>query len=256
MKNISLLFSLILLSSISEARITEGGWDSGGGSGFAAEFTSMGRDLGIKMESLKGFPATGAQFLDIVQKTKVEFTDVNLGKEGVKRFPEKRLLQISRKLWKGSENTLASKQLIVLHQYLLMMGLNDSDNYLSYFVLDGGAAVRTYACSSRLIGGDNVSIRWVDADNDGKGDHYAGTVTIKTAFIWSSVALINTFQTELGVAINWIEIGGGAYVLLPEKDLALQKSFKAKINTIDDYRDDGTPLVKATGTLSCTPIKR
>ncbi|UYL09578.1 hypothetical protein B9G69_003200 [Bdellovibrio sp. SKB1291214] len=256
MKTIYLLFSLILLSSISEGRITEGGWDSGGGSGFAAEFTSLGRDLAAKVESLKGFPATGTQFLDIVQKTKVEFTDTNLGKEGVKRFPEKQLLQISRKLWKGSENTLVSKQLIVLHQYLLLLGLDDSDSYLSYFVLDGGAAVSTYECSTRLLGGDTVSIRWIDVDNDGKGDQYTGTVIIKTAFIWSNVALINTFQTELGVAINWIEIGGGAYVLLPTKDLASQKSFKAKINTIDDYRDDGTPLIKATGMLSCKPIKR
>ncbi|QDK46217.1 hypothetical protein DOM22_14115 [Bdellovibrio sp. ZAP7] len=254
MKNLVLILStVLLLASISQARIIEGGWDSGGGSGYAAEFTSMGRDLAVKVETLKGFPVTGAQFLETVQKTKVEFTDSNLGKEGVKRFPDKQLLQISRKLWKSTENTLVSKQLIVLHQYLSFMGLEDSNNSLSYFVLDGGAAVRTYDCSKRLIGGDTVSVRWVDVDNDGHGDKYAGTVTITTAFIWSSVALINTFPTEQGVAINWIELAGGAYVLLPAKDLAGHKSFKAKINKIDDYRDDGTPVMKLSGTLSCKP---
>ncbi|MBO9668130.1 MAG: hypothetical protein J7501_15115 [Bdellovibrio sp.] len=251
MKKLLPLLFATLLCSLSQARIIQGGMDSGGGSGYAAEFISIGRGLTSQLDTLKGFPMTSSQLLDIIQKTKVEFTNDDLGNEGAKASSS--LIRVSRKIWEDANDD--EKIEIILHQYFLSAGLDDSDYIWTHFALDGGKTVRQFNCSNGLFGDMSISVRWIDRDGDGRGDIYANTVTTKSLFFGSNRHTCDTFLTSQGLTFSWSLVSGGIYFLLPNEALAQETSFKVKISKIDSYDALGTPIMKATGILSCKVVK-
>ncbi|WP_413575192.1 hypothetical protein ACLVWU_12940 [Bdellovibrio sp. HCB290] len=238
-----------------QARIDEGGWDSGGGgSGYAAEFTSMGRWLASNIDSVKGLPFTAGQFLQAVDQVKVEFVDERLGSERAQVLPEQRLIRVSRDVWETTTNRVQiHKPKFVLHLYLLIMGVDDYKHQWTQFVFDGGRSISAFECSSGFFSSETLNIRWVDVDGDGRGDKFSGTLFISSLLV-SAEHELNITETDQGVVFNWIQLTGGVYTLAPRNYLMNRLSFKAPISKIDSYTQDGIPIVKQSGTMSCTPL--
>jgi hypothetical protein len=253
MKNIYAFLLLLFVGSVSHAGIVHGGMDSGGGSGYAAEFISMGRNLAGKLEKLKGFPLTPSQYLDIVQKTKVEFTNDNLGKDAVKSSASSSLIRVSRKFWKDARDL--AKYQVIFHGYLMISGLDDTNLLWTKYALDGGKTLHEFKCSNGFLGDLELSVRWIDIDNDGQGDHFANTLTNKSLIFGSYDNDADTFETSQGLAFTWALMNGGIYFLIPNDSLTQNKPFKVKINKIATYDEQGTPLAKVTDSLSCKLVR-
>ncbi|WP_413584788.1 hypothetical protein [Bdellovibrio sp. HCB274] len=247
-----LLCALFTLSA--QAQIDEGGWDSGGGgSGFSAEFTSIGRWLAPNIDTVKGLPFSGAQFLQTVDQVKIEFVDERLGSERAQVFPQQKLIRVSREIWDPTTNrTQINKPKFVLHLYLQIMGVDDNNNQWTQVVFDGGRSVLAFECSTGFLSSETLQIRWIDVDGDGRGDKFAGTLHISNLLV-SAEHELNITETEQGVVFNWIQLTGGVYTLAPKKYLTNGLSFSAPISKIDSYTQDGIPIVKQSGTMVCTP---
>jgi hypothetical protein len=132
------LAALILLSVPAQAR--EEGWDHGNaGDAFASEFVLSGRDL---VQRMKLLPASERQGVDLNQlagavlNTKVH-TEERLILRGMEvdalNFPEKGLIILSRARWRPLRVASETRQrlTLVLHEYLGVMGLDDSQYRLS-----------------------------------------------------------------------------------------------------------------------------
>ncbi|WP_413582111.1 hypothetical protein [Bdellovibrio sp. HCB288] len=238
-----------------QARIDEGGWDSGGGgSGYAAEFTSIGRWLAPNIDTVKGLPFSGAQFLQAVDQVKIEFVDERLGTDRSKVYPEQRLIRVSRDVWDTTINrTQINKPKFVLHNYLLILGVDDYNYQWTQIVFDGGRTISAVECSTGFMSSETLNIRWIDVDGDGRGDKFTGTLFISSLLV-SAEHPLNITETEQGVVFNWIQLTGGVYTLAPKRSLMQGASFSAPISKIDSYTQDGIPIVKQSGTMSCTPL--
>ncbi|WP_413557876.1 hypothetical protein [Bdellovibrio sp. HCB209] len=249
----AILFLIInLLSPISFAKISEGGWDSGGGSGFAAEFTSLGRDLAKHISGIPGLPFSESQFLDKVNRVAVEFTDEDLH-DSAQVYPQSNLIRVSRSAWKTNTTQLELYRAeFVLHLYIMAMGIDDSNYQWTQVILDGGQAIHSYECTFGFFSTETLSIRWVDLNNDGYGDKYVGTLFVSSIIAKSKTA-INVTEIEHGIVLNWIRLTGGVYVLLPKVSLNQLRPFKADISKIKSYTESGAPIIETDGTVTCRP---
>ncbi len=255
MKSLMIFLILLFSSLITKAGIMDGGADSGGGSGYASEFMSLGRDVAVNLDKVPGFPVTSARFLQAIQNTKIEFTEERVGNDGISNQPKASLIRISRKLWKSEYSNDAdkyTKRQMVIHQYLIILGIEDSELQWTRAALDGGKAIATYECSNGILGDTKISARAVDTLGDGKIHKFAGSITIKSMIFGSMTSsLITLMPTDQGLVMSWLSLGGGLSVLLPQEELHVPNSFKVKVNKVRSYSEDGTPNVKVTDSMTC-----
>jgi hypothetical protein len=249
---------IVLLTQSASAKIVEGGWDSGGGSGFAAEFISIARDLAPSMDSLVGFPVTKNQFLNAIQSSKVEFINGSLSNSGqdVDAISNRsqNLIQVTEKAWySGWTADIIVKRRLVLHQYLLLMNIDDYDFMWTNFYLNGGKTIRSFTCSTGWFNsGDRISLTLIDTDGDNQSDKaMAHGSFIRLAKRFDQTPEVVT--TEQGVVVSWAELTGTVAALFPHQDLQSGRSFKVKLSKITSYPDSGAPIVKNDGSLSCEP---
>lgn len=121
-----------------------GGMDSSGGDGFALEFVQIAHEL---LTQLSSDTTSSSQKVNLeqlskaIETTRVESVDENLILDGVLKdainSPSQKLITINRKSWEAMQNP-RSKVALVLHEYLGIMGTDDTKYQLSSIILGGG----------------------------------------------------------------------------------------------------------------------
>jgi hypothetical protein len=120
------------------------GQNGNGGDGYAAEFTYTGR-MSVEILSKKDLSSVPEfdldKFMAVVTTTKVYTVDnVYIDGEEVDavNYPDKKIIEIGRNHWRElrDESLTAARFRLVIHEYVSIMGLNDSTYQISTKIVD------------------------------------------------------------------------------------------------------------------------
>jgi len=138
---LSILSSLLLLAII--PGVSQGdGQEGHGGDSYSAEFTAIADQLVSQIGGLpfdERYGISPVQFAAAIEKTLVESTDSPLYLENGTRlvdainYPGRNLVILSRPSW--DRMSFVRRQLIVVHEYSSIMGLDDENYKISAKVL-------------------------------------------------------------------------------------------------------------------------
>ncbi len=115
----------------------DGGTVGNGGDHSAMEFVAYGYDLYdyFQQHGVGSLPIKSNKFLEILQSTRVETVDelkLNGATLDAVNYPDKRLIQIDRDRWLTLRHQTNAAMTLVLHEYLWIMGIDDSEYKLSH----------------------------------------------------------------------------------------------------------------------------
>jgi hypothetical protein len=136
-----------------------------GGDSYSLQFVKIGHDLESWIASKKGatdFPAEldEKSFVNTVNTTRVESTDEALSLNGIPKdainYPAEKRIVFNRAAW-DKLKTYQQRASLVMHEYLGIMGLDDSSYRISsYFLSFKNAVIHPANCTMRITL-DNVS---------------------------------------------------------------------------------------------------
>lgn len=226
---------------------------SGGGSGYAADFTNIGYRAVKVIDSVPGFPATSAAFNATVMSTRVEFVDHTLldpnGFEvDALNFPQRKLIKVNIKRWDGLFSYPVEKYQLVVHEYLGIMQIDDSEYRQTYKILDGGIRFWGIRCSYEL-----GILDWYMVDTA------AGDTKVEARFGTDQGVFGNVVigVSGTGVILSWADVDGMETAYFSDFD---------RVNTPGAFKEDyflqvgfdGTthvPLFENKGTMNCAVQK-
>ncbi|WP_413580787.1 hypothetical protein [Bdellovibrio sp. HCB288] len=198
--NVFLVSVLILMSSLAHAgpRVIGNGGDS-----VSLEFVKVAQEVLYKIYysnpqdfDLKGYEAA-------IQSTKIESTDRQLLLEGVPKdainYPSEKRIIFNRKAW--AQMNLELRSLMVLHEYLGIMGVNDS----------------TYAVSSRLLHIRSFGISNILCKTD--SGYGWGEIFIKHNLPEDQQALVASFSIHLKSSQGVVQYADQNQVVVKKDDL-------------------------------------
>lgn len=136
MKLLTLILSCLYLTQVNAAGLDyiDGSSDSGGGDAYALEFTLLGYQAVEIIRDSEVKEVTPGDFLDIIAQTKVmsqERLFLNGAEVDAINTPSQKTIQLSRIRWDDIQNQQQMKFKLVIHEYLGVLGVDDSKYQLT-----------------------------------------------------------------------------------------------------------------------------
>lgn len=129
-----LIFLTMLITTKSTPASGEGGVTSSGGDSVAAEFTVTARHIAEILKKETGLGILSRDFLATVNSTLV-VSRMKVVLNGYERdainYPEIKKIVISRNRWFETANQIGRRYMLVMHEYLSVMGINDTNYQIS-----------------------------------------------------------------------------------------------------------------------------
>ncbi len=133
------------------------GIGKGSVSEYTEEFMDTGKAATQMIASVQNFVVTDKDFKQVVETTKIEFTDDKLiSPQGIEvdalNFPSKKLIRVNHTRWYGYYLATENRLRLVIHEYLGILKVDDSKYYWSQYLMKGGAVQDTVDCDYQLAG--------------------------------------------------------------------------------------------------------
>jgi hypothetical protein len=217
-----------------------GGMDSGGGSGLALIFRSEGFRAAKIISTIPNFPLSTPEFEQLVRSTRVEVSVDQLldadGKEvsAIANRKSKLLCLNGEKVF----SILFAKSLsltFVVHQYLLIAGIDDKDYKVSGLLLASKDQVLTNISCTSKVRQEQLVVSYKASDSDGDG-----RVDAESTFAYTDVEdqvnmriqhdLPLSSQYKSGVLLTISNVGMYVMKLLLPKSFLEQKNGETELS--------------------------
>lgn len=250
-------FVLTLLAFCSCAFAREGGVTSGGGDSVSAEFTQIARFIAGVIRTQTTLPVSAAAFDAAINSTLVvskRRTILNGNEMEAINYPSQHKIEVNRTRWLENKDAIQRRYVLVAHEYLGILGLDDKRYQISGKLFDvPGVAKNTIRCRAF---DDDVMI----------GGHLGDYVLELNHYQSQTIALVKNTKGELpalsSIGVGSVAIGGTLDTIdgVPTALVAVSLGFSIRMLQIPVGRPNAGEFKSVSwdvkGAREATPIRK